>query len=40
MTIKPAFDGIKVVDLTDEQIQRYSEGWDENEDLGHFKDWG
>ena len=32
--------GIKVVDLTDEEVQQYLEGWDENEDLGDFKDWG
>ena len=32
--------GIKVVDLTDDQIKEYRAGWDENEELGHFKDWG
>ena len=32
--------GIKVVDLTEEQLKEYNDGWDENEDFGHFKDWG
>jgi hypothetical protein len=32
--------GYKVVDLTEEQLKEYNDGWNENEDFGHFKDWG
>ena len=32
--------GYKVVDLTEEQLKEYNDGWKENEDFGHFKDWG
>jgi len=28
------------VDLTEEQRKEYNDGWNENEELGHFKDWG
>jgi len=28
------------VDLTEEQLKEYNDGWNENEDFGHFKDWG
>lgn len=26
--------------MTAEEIEAYKMGWDENEEAGHFKDWG
>ncbi len=27
-------------EMTPEEIQAYNDGFEENENLGHFKDWG
>jgi hypothetical protein len=32
--------GVKIVDLTPEEVQEYLAGYDENEAQGNHKDWG
>ena len=32
--------GVKITVLTDDELQEYRKGFDENEDFGHHKDWG